>query len=427
MTEHRVPPSHVGPRPLPLHLMAAATAFASSNAALPLSRNGSIDWRPGQREAARALEAELGSVNPDALARAVEIEGRRRLDAFLTGLERYRRHPYHRDIDDPPIAWAEGSTRLLDYTAAGSKAGSKAGAKAGGKAGGKAGAPVLLVPSLINRGYILDLSSRRSFVRWLAGRGFRPYLVDWGRPGDVERGFDLTDYIAGRLEQAFQAVLEATGGPVAVLGYCMGGGLALALALRRQEAVAGLALLATPWDFHAERPEQAEALGNAAALLEPQIAALGELSTDIIQTLFATIDPLLAERKFAAFGRLDPKSARARDFVALEDWLNDGVPLAGPVARECLAGWYGNNATARGEWRIAGEKVLPRRFEGPTLSVIPMGDRIVPPGSAETLARALPVSEIMRPKVGHIGMMVGRGTTTAIWTPIADWLKRLYS
>ncbi|MDP6603330.1 MAG: alpha/beta fold hydrolase [Rhodospirillales bacterium] len=382
---------------------------------MPFSRSGSIDWRPRQREAARALEAELRSANPDALARAVEIEGRRRLDAFLVGLERYRRHPYRRDLDDPPVAWAEGSTRLLDYT------------RGGSKDGARDGAPVLLVPSLINRGYILDLSSRRSFARWLARRGLRPYLVDWGRPGDMERGFDLTDYIAGRLEQAFQAVLEATGGPVAVLGYCMGGGLALALALRRQDAVAGLALLATPWDFHAERPEQAKALGAAAALLEPQIAALGELSTDIIQTLFAAIDPFLAERKFAAFARLDPKSARARDFVALEDWLNDGVPLAGPVARECLAGWYGDNALARGEWRIAGEEVLPRRFEGPALSVIPMGDRIVPPGSAEALARALPHSETMRPKVGHIGMMVGRGVTTAIWTPIADWLGRLFS
>ena len=40
-------------------------------------------------------------------------------------------------------------------------------------------------------------------------------------------------------------------------------------------------------------------------------------------------------------------------FVALEDWLNDGVPLPAPVARQCLAGWYGRNEPGRLAWRIA--------------------------------------------------------------------------
>src|SRR3546814_10267711 len=48
------------------------------------------------------------------------------------------------------------------------------------------------------------------------------------------------------------------------------------------------------------------------------------------------LDPQLVVRKFLAFGRLDAASRKAEEFVALEDWLNDGVPLAAPVARECL-------------------------------------------------------------------------------------------
>ena len=43
----------------------------------------------------------------------------------------------------------------------------------------------------------------------------------------------------------------------------------------------------------------------------------------------------------------------ARRFVVLEDWLNDGVPLAAPVAREVLSGWYGANTPAAGAWRLA--------------------------------------------------------------------------
>ena len=93
--------------------------------------------------------------------------------------------------------------------------------------------PVLFVPSLVNRAYVLDLVPGRSMLRWLAGAGVRPLLLDWGWPGAVERGFTLTDYIAGRLERASRR----SGAPVVLAGYCMGGLLAVAAALRRPERV----------------------------------------------------------------------------------------------------------------------------------------------------------------------------------------------
>ena len=102
----------------------------------------------------------------------------------------------------------------------------------------------------------------------------------------------------------------------------MGGNLALALALRHQDDVAGLALLATPWDFHADRPDLAAALGAMGQSLAPQLALFGELATETLQFLFCALDPLLGWRKFIHFAGLDADSEAARDFVALEDWLN---------------------------------------------------------------------------------------------------------
>ena len=60
----------------------------------------------------------------------------------------------------------------------------------------------MFVPSLVNRAYVLDLAPGRSMLRWLAERGIRPVLLDWGWPGAAERSFTLTDYVAGRLERA---------------------------------------------------------------------------------------------------------------------------------------------------------------------------------------------------------------------------------
>src|SRR5690606_31735137 len=127
------------------------------------------------------------------------------------GIEAYRAHPYRRQVIDPPVCWKEGTTRLLDYGAVPEATRSRD------------GVPLLVVPSLINRGYVLDLMPGRSLLRALAAAGFRPFLVEWGHPGEAERRFTLTDYVAGRLEGALEAVLAITGRRPPVIGYCMGG------------------------------------------------------------------------------------------------------------------------------------------------------------------------------------------------------------
>ena len=59
---------------------------------------------------------------------------------------------------------------------------------------------------------------------------------------------------------------------------------------------------------------------------------------DALQMLFSLLDPGSVGAKYRDFGKQNQASARAQMFVAIEDWLNDGVPLAAPVAREVLAG-----------------------------------------------------------------------------------------
>ena len=139
--------------------------------------------------------------------------------------------------------------------------------------------------------------------------------------------------------------------------------------------------------------------------------------------MFAALDPLLAARKFSAFAGLPPASAAARNFVALEDWLNDAVPLTGSVARACLNDWYGANAPARGNWRVGGEAVQPERVTCPALNVVPARDRIVPPASSEALSEALPDVETWRPPLGHIGMMASPRAKRLLWRKLADWIS----
>ncbi len=394
-----------GPRPLPLHLLAATNAWTSSWLVSRLWKNGSLPWSPDLELRAAELAQESAALHSDEFQDALERELLERSERLLAAIQVYRAHPYRRPLTSAPVIWSEGTTRLLDF----------------GKGDADA-SPGLFVPSLINRSYILDLTPESSLLRWLSEHGVAPLLVDWDAPGDAERGFSLTDYIAGRLEAALDQCLARVNRPMLVVGYCMGGLLALALALRRQRDVSGLVLMASPWNFHSVRQQASVAQASLFAF-KPWIDVLGELPVDAIQSLFAAIDPLDGTRKFLAFGRMDPDSDRARAFVALEDWLNDGVPLAGPVAEECLGGWYGENTTANLAWRIAGRVVDPRALTMPCLCLVPGQDRIVPPHSAAGVAALLPHVDLRRPPIGHIGMVVSRRAPETIWQPLVDWLR----
>jgi polyhydroxyalkanoate synthase len=328
------------------------------------------------------------------------------------GVLAYRQHAVHRSLENPPAVWSEGNTRLLDYGAT-HRAARARGARA-----------VLVVPSLINRWEVLDLTAEKSLLRGMAAQGLRPYLVDWGSLNDEERRFDTTAYVA-RLERALAFLAKRARRAPAVMGYCMGGTLTVALAARRPRRVAGLALLAAPWDFHADRTGHAF-LVSSGPLLAQVADRLGELPVDILQTLFWSLDPWLAMKKFGRFLGMDQEGPAAREFVLLEDWLNDGAPLAGPVARECLVGWYGDNVPGSGKWVVGGRRIVPSRIKVPSLVMIPSGDRIVPPLSAAALTdpkRGLKNATRLDVPLGHIGMVVSGRARDLCWTPLIDWLR----
>lgn len=358
MPDHHTSGSRLGPRPLALHLAQAERA-----------------WR---------------------------VHEPLRLADFFRGIMAYRNHSYRRSMPPKPSVWRYRSTTLLDY-------------------GPDSAPPLLVVPSLINRGYILDLKPGASLLSFLADGGVRPFLLDWGTPDVDDRRHALDDYVLARMEGAFDWIQEATKQRPLVLGYCMGGTLATALACRRLSDCAGLALLAAPWDFSSYHRPTEPAI-NALALSS---SMTGSTSIDLLQSLFAALDPMAVLLKFEKFSKMEPTSKAAHHFVAIEDWLNDGVPLGANIAAECFRDWFGQNAPANGQWQIAGQRVLPEMITSPTLLAIPSHDRIVPAESALALAKNLTQAEVIRPASGHVGMVAGRKAKDQLWQPLLAWLLRI--
>jgi polyhydroxyalkanoate synthase len=335
----------------------------------------------------------------------VHEESLLRHQEFAAGIVRYQQYPRGEPKNPPAIFTTMGTTRVLDYGTM------------------ENAIPLLIIPSLINRYNILDLSGQRSFVRTMAERGFHPYLIDWDAPGAEESNFDLSDYIARRLEPILEKINNHHAGQrVAVLGYCMGGLLALALASRKPEQTQSLALLATPWDFHAEHEAQSCMLQSMLPQFEAMIDALGEVPVDVLQAMFTSLNPWLSIDKFRRFGRAKSDTDHDAMFVELEDWLNGGAPLTGPAARECLRDWYVENSPAKGNWQVCGKAVRPDQIQCPSIAFIPQSDHIVPPASAMALVNGADGMEHMTLSSGHIGMVVGARSRDILIDPLAKWL-----
>jgi poly[(R)-3-hydroxyalkanoate] polymerase subunit PhaC len=257
---------------------------------------------------------------------------------------------------------------------------------------GGGGPTALLVPSLINPPRILDLDEQVSLTAAVAGMGRRALLLDWGK---ADERSELS--VAGHVDELLLPLLRSIGEPVALIGYCLGGTMAIAAA--NIVPVERVVTLAAPWHF-ARYPESSQrALQNMWRHSESAAKALGALPMEVLQAAFWSLDPERTVGKFAEFGRLDPPSADARRFLELEEWANEGEPLPYPAAKELVEDLFGKDTPGSGAWAVCGNGASDR-LNVPTLHLTAERDLIAPP---QTVAGG----EVVAIPSGHVGMIVG--------------------
>ena len=267
---------------------------------------------------------------------------------------------------------------------------------------GGTGPPALLVPSLINPPRILDLDGEVSLTDAISHMGRRVLLLDWGK-ADERSSLSVT----GHIEELLLPLLRELGQPAALIGYCLGGTMAIAAASLAE--VERVATIAAPWKFSAYPPSSKAALADMWRHSEGAAKQLGALPMEVLQAAFWSLDPERTVRKFAEFGTLDPESADARRFVELEEWANEGEALPYPAAKELIQDLFGRDLPGSGQWIASDELTVP------TLHFTADHDRIAPAATA-------PAGEKVAIPSGHVGMIVG-SARERLHEALADFLN----
>ena len=316
--------------------------------------------------------------------------------AALAGLRAYQAFPRGRPRKPMLARFRKGSARVRDY-----------GAK------GAAGRAILFIPSLINPPHILDLAPDISLLRWLAQQGHRPFLLDWGTPPPKAREMDVTAHV----ERVIVPLIAKFAEPPVLVGYCLGGTMALAAACLAP--VAGLALIASPWTFAGFGPVARGEIAGLWNAAKPMCAAMGLVPMEVLQAGFWRLDPARTIGKYEAFAALDPASAAARRFVAMEDWANAGAPLPFATGCQLFEDFVAADATGERHWQIQGKTIAPDAIPCPAIEFVSRNDRIVPAASAADLPDRHDLG------AGHVGMIVGSSALTQLWEPLSGWLNAL--
>ncbi|MBX7191688.1 MAG: alpha/beta fold hydrolase [Sandaracinaceae bacterium] len=298
--------------------------------------------------------------------------------------------------------------------------------------------PILLVPSLINRHYVLDLMPGKSFAEFLAKQGYDVFCIDWGTPEAEDRFLTFDEYVDRYLARALRVTCEKAGSDKAhLLGYCLGGTMTVIHAALHQERIASLALVAAPVRFD---DQSLLALWTQIPTFDVDalVAATGNVPWQLMQGAFQLLRPTLNLAKAVSLlaksplvdqdqGRDDSERARqARweesldGFFALETWGADNVSFPGAAYQKYIQCLYRENALVHGTLSISGECVRLEHVKVPVLAVTFEHDNIVPHQSASDVLTRVASEKKAHVHVpgGHVGAMVSSSAAKHVWPKI---------
>jgi polyhydroxyalkanoate synthase len=287
--------------------------------------------------------------------------------------------------------------------------------------------PIVMVPSLINRHYVLDLAPGRSLVEYLVGEGHDVHVIDWGQPGDEDRYLTFDDVCDGYIGRAVRAAARAAGtDEVHLLGYCMGGTLALIHAAARPERIASLTALAAPVSF-ADGGLLAAWTRTPTFDVAALVDACGNVPWPLMQWSFQFLRPTLNLWKAVRLVERAWDDEFLDGFVAVETWGNDNVSFPGLAYRRYIEALYRDDALVRGRMTLSGRPARLSAIRCPLLCVTFDSDSIVPAASATPLLDAVSSEDVQHMHLGggHVGAVIAARARENLWPHMARfWAER---
>jgi polyhydroxyalkanoate synthase subunit PhaC len=287
--------------------------------------------------------------------------------------------------------------------------------------------PVLIVTSLVNQPYILDLVPGNSMVEYLLRQGFDVYLIEWGRPRREHKDLMLEDYVLKRLPECVARVQQDSGQTeLSMIGYCLGGLLSVLYAAlfadQAKSALKNLICMAAP--VNADGMVSFKAWLGENFNEEAIIEQFGNVPAEWIQNSLRALRPFgKVSGAMNLLNNMDNEET-VRSNLRMGKWETDNIPFPGAAFRQLINDFIRGNKLIKGTWDIGGQRVNLNKIRAPFLHLLAQDDHIIPYESSRQMVQLVGSGDKQEAiiKGGHVGLVAGRGAQTRMWPTLNGWL-----
>ncbi len=239
--------------------------------------------------------------------------------------------------------------------------------------------PLLYVPPLVNRYYMIDLAPDQSLVKWLVDEGRTVFVISWVNPGPELKDKGVDDYVVDGIVAAIGEVRKRTGQAPDLFSFCLGGTLA-AIALAwlaakaRSAEVNSATLIGSLVDFADMRDWSAFVHEGHLGALEDHLEGQGYIDSVELQRLFAAMraNDLIWSSVINHY--LLDRDAPPSDLLT---WFEDGTRIPAAFLKSYNRDLLLNNRlTGPGEFKVGGAAVDLAAIETPVLVIALKDDHV---------------------------------------------------
>jgi polyhydroxyalkanoate synthase len=299
--------------------------------------------------------------------------------------------------------------------------------------------PLVMVPPLGVFAWIFDLLADRSMIRYFLAHGFEVYLIDWGKPTAEHADLSLESYTIDWFPKALAAIREHSGSEeVSLLGYCMGGLLALMYlaAHPEDENVANLITIASPIDMHKANP-----ITGPLSQLMSMPASLIRKKTDFrldnlnstkfhvpgkaLSWMFKMTNPLGVVSSYVELIRNLADDDYVARYMTMNEWFTNMPDYPGATVQDMMRKMGLYNRMAKGQLKIGDRVADFKAIKSNILAFAGDNDKIVSIAGARAIMSIVSSTDKTFHIVpgGHAGVFTGSKAVHTTWSISKDWLQ----
>jgi polyhydroxyalkanoate synthase subunit PhaC len=212
---------------------------------------------------------------------------------------------------------------------------------------------------------------------------------------------------------------------VTLVGYCLGGVLAMLYAAGRPDAaVRNLVLMATPIDFRAMGPMVA-ALREGRLSADDLVDETGNVPADALYAGFYMLAPTTEIAQKATLLEHLWNDEFVEAYQAMAQWTRDHVPFPGALFRQVVDQLVGANVLTTGAMRLGDRIVRIGEARGDALVAVAERDGVVPAAATEPALELVGDPrrrEVLRLPGGHVTFGAGKAARKHTMPRLTEWI-----